>query len=45
MTPHDPEYVNRYLAEVKSTTSSRLRELACRYLGREDFTTVVVGKK
>ena len=38
------EYMNRYLKEVKDITPQRLQALAEKYLKKEGFVTVVVGK-
>jgi predicted Zn-dependent peptidase len=37
-------YINGFIREIKATTPARIMELARRYLDREQFTTVIVGK-
>jgi predicted Zn-dependent peptidase len=38
-------YINDFIKEVEATTPERIRDLAVKYLDRERFTTVVVGKE
>lgn len=37
------DYINSFIREVEATTPARIMELARKYLGRAQFTTVVVG--
>jgi predicted Zn-dependent peptidase len=37
-------YINDFIRQIESTTPERIRELAQKYLDRDAFTTVVVGR-
>jgi predicted Zn-dependent peptidase len=37
-------YINDFIRRVEATTPERIRELARKYLDRDAFTTVIVGK-
>ncbi len=39
------DYINGFIREVEAMTPARIMELARKYLDREDFTTVIVGKE
>ncbi|NTD99169.1 insulinase family protein [Agrobacterium tumefaciens] len=39
------DYYENYIKKVKSITAEEIRTLAIKYLNKEDFTEVVVGKK
>ncbi len=41
----DPDYFVRATRAIRETTPSELRELACRYLCKEDLKEVISGKK
>ncbi|MDR1671003.1 MAG: insulinase family protein [Alistipes sp.] len=38
-------YINHVIKEIENTTPERVRDLAIRYLRRDQFTTVVVGRE
>jgi predicted Zn-dependent peptidase len=39
------DYINDFILQVEATTPERVRDLARRYLVREAFTTVIVGRE
>ncbi len=39
------DYINGFIREVESTTPQRIMGLAQKYLDRDKFTTVIVGKE
>ncbi|TND05369.1 MAG: putative Zn-dependent peptidase [Bacteroidetes bacterium] len=41
----DYEYYNRYMKTIRTTSAEDLRELARKYLDKEDFVELVVGKR
>ncbi len=38
-------YINDFIREIEATTPERIQQLAQKYLDREAFTTVIVGKE
>ncbi len=42
---HDKNYLIDFMREIESITPARIMELARKYLDRDAFTTVVVGKE
>ena len=38
-------YINDFIREIESTTPERIQQLALKYLDRDAFTTVIVGKE
>lgn len=40
-----PDYINRFIGEVRSTDAGRIMELSRKYLSRDAFTTVIVGRE
>ena len=38
-------YINDFIRQIEATTPERVRELARKYLDREAFTTVIVGRE
>ena len=39
------DYINDFICQIGETTPERVRDLARKYLDREKFTTVVVGRE
>ncbi len=38
-------YINDFIRRIEETTPERIRQLARKYLNRDEFTTVIVGKE